>query len=220
MGQYYNVLLKEGKKTPVVYDRYLIINGKREYTMAKLMEHSWVGNYFVDTICAKIYKSASTFKIIWMGDYGDTIFKYGHIDNIKLTESQVCRFHDRCWDENAKTRAIKYAAFYFQNKYLVNHTQKLCIDLGKYYEKSVMLLPNGEKWCIHPLPLLTCIGNGLGGGDYTAPTANSDKELIGSWAWDDISIEEDAIPDYTDFCPIFKERGWEKTQEEICEEEN
>ena len=51
MGQYYNVLLKEGNKTPVVYDRHLIIKGKREYTMAKLMEHSWIGNFFVDTIC-------------------------------------------------------------------------------------------------------------------------------------------------------------------------
>ena len=74
MGQYYNVLLKEGKKASVAYDRHLIVNGKKEYTMAKLMEHSWIGNHFVDTMCSKIYNSSSTFRIVWMGDYGDTVF--------------------------------------------------------------------------------------------------------------------------------------------------
>ena len=42
MGQYYNVLLKEGKKASVAYDRFLIVKGERQYTMAKLMEHSWI----------------------------------------------------------------------------------------------------------------------------------------------------------------------------------
>ena len=214
MGQYYNVLLKEGNKTPVVYDRHLIINGKREYTMAKLMEHSWIGNFFVDTICEKMYESASSFRIIWMGDYADTVFRYGDTKNLKLTESEVCRFYDRCWDESTKTRAIKKADFSFHNKFLINHTQKLCIDLDKYYKTSVMNTKYGDDWCIHPLPLLTCIGNGLGGGDYTAPTANSDTELVGSWAWDEISINDEPIPEYLDFCPIFKERGWEETEGE------
>jgi hypothetical protein len=37
----------------------------------------------------------------------------------------------------------------------------------------------------HPLPLLTCEGNGRGGGDY-----RGDSPLIGSWARDIISVEE------------------------------
>lgn len=96
MGQYYNILLKEGNKASIAYDRYLIVNGARQYTMAKLMEHAWIGNHFVDTICAKIYASASTFKIVWMGDYGDTVFRYGKAENISLTEQDVLRLYDRC----------------------------------------------------------------------------------------------------------------------------
>lgn len=150
MGQYYNVLLKESKKASVAYDRYLIVNGKKEYTMAKLMEHSWIGNYFVDTICAKIYNAASTFRVVWMGDYGDTVFRYGKNENISLTEQEVVRLYDRCWDENAKTRAIKKTDFNYRNKFLINHTQKLYIDFNEYYGKSVMHTKYHDDWCIHP----------------------------------------------------------------------
>ena len=217
MGQYYNVLLKEGKKASVAYDRFLIVKGERQYTMAKLMEHSWIGNHFVDTMCAKIYKTASTVRVVWMGDYGDTIFRYGKNENITLTEQEIVRLYDRCWDENVKTKAIRKADFDFHNKFLINHTQKLYIDLNEYYEKSVMHTKYGDDWCIHPLPLLTCIGNGLGGGDYHAPTANSDKELVGTWAWDEITIDDEPNPNYTKICPIFKERGWEEDSEDIDE---
>lgn len=210
MGQYYNVLLKEYNKPSVVYDRYLIVNGKKEYTMAKLMEHSWIGNHFVDTICAKIYNNAAMFRVVWMGDYGADIFRYGKHENISLSEKEVIRLYDRCWDEKTKTRAIRKAEFDFHNKFLTNHTQKLCIDLNEYYKNSVMHTKYNDDWCVHPLPLLTCIGNGLGGGDYHAPTENSDTHLVGSWAWDLISIEDSPFPNYTTICPIFKEKGWEE----------
>ena len=32
MGQYYNILMKEENKNTVVYNRDLIVNGKKEYT--------------------------------------------------------------------------------------------------------------------------------------------------------------------------------------------
>lgn len=41
---------------------------------------------------------------------------------------------------------------------------------------------------IHPLPLLTCEGNGRGGGDFR--TENEDYlKLIGSWARNRITIQ-------------------------------
>ena len=64
-------------------------------------------------------------------------------------------------------------------------------------------------WCIHPLPLLTCIGNGLGGGDYTNPTLASTDHLLGTWAWDEITITDEPINDYEEIYPLFKEYGWE-----------
>ena len=45
-------------------------------------------------------------------------------------------------------------------------------------------------------------------------TAKEIAELVGSWAWDEISINDEPIPEYLDFCPIFKERGWEETEGE------
>ena len=48
MGQYYRVLEKEGNKRLVVYNRNIIIGGKEKYTSAKLMEHSWWYNEFVN----------------------------------------------------------------------------------------------------------------------------------------------------------------------------
>ena len=61
--------------------------------------------------------------------------------------------------------------------YIVNHTKKV------YIEKK------GE---FHPLPLLTAEGNGRGGGDYRGPN----MDLVGTWARDVISMENEA-PEYT-----------------------
>jgi hypothetical protein len=61
--------------------------------------------------------------------------------------------------------------------YIVNHTKKV------YVKKN-----NG----MHPLPLLTAEGNGRGGGDYYGPN----MDIVGTWARDVISMEEEA-PDYT-----------------------
>jgi hypothetical protein len=62
--------------------------------------------------------------------------------------------------------------------YIVNHTKKV------YIEKK----GNG----LHPLALLTAEGNGHGGGDYDG----SNMEMVGTWARDVISMENEA-PDYT-----------------------
>ena len=61
--------------------------------------------------------------------------------------------------------------------YIVNHTKKV------YVKKN-----NG----FHPLPLLTAEGNGCGGGDYAGPN----MEMVGTWARDVISMENE-VPDYT-----------------------
>ena len=47
MGQYYRTLKKESNGRLVVYNRNIIVDGKEEYMMAKLTEHSWWYNPFV-----------------------------------------------------------------------------------------------------------------------------------------------------------------------------
>jgi len=61
--------------------------------------------------------------------------------------------------------------------YIVNHTKKVYVV---------------KKGHLHPLPILTAEGNGSGGGDYYGPN----MDLIGTWARDVISMENEA-PNYT-----------------------
>jgi hypothetical protein len=61
--------------------------------------------------------------------------------------------------------------------FVINHTKKQFINKAK--------VPNKDGWRIHPLPLMTCEGNGAGGGDYWGKDS---KTLVGSWARDVISV--------------------------------
>ena len=59
--------------------------------------------------------------------------------------------------------------------YIVNHSKKQFINKNKDYYNV-----------LHPLPLLTCEGNGRGRGDY-----KGESNLIGIWARDIISVERE-----------------------------
>ena len=43
MGQYYRPVLKINNRIEIL-NRNLIIDGQEEYMLAKLTEHSWIGN--------------------------------------------------------------------------------------------------------------------------------------------------------------------------------
>jgi hypothetical protein len=64
-----------------------------------------------------------------------------------------------------------------KTKYLVNHDKKQFVN-------KTNVPKDRDGWRIHPLPLLTCEGNGRGGGDF-----RGDSDLVGSWARDIISVE-------------------------------
>ena len=200
MGQYYIVLEIENNKKLIVYNRNIIVDGKEEYMMAKLTEHSWWLNPFVNAICEKIYNNNHS-RIIWMGDYADQFASELEDKHNGLTKAKIKSYHKRCWGEDDNTIAIPTTEFTLDDKYLINHTKREYINCSTYYKESEM----EDEWCLHPLPLLTCIGNGLGGGDYRRPTLGSSTELVGMWAWDEISITDEPISDYTEIFPIFKE---------------
>ena len=160
MGQYYNIIIKpQGQDKVHAYDRTL----DGEYTMAKLMEHSWYLNPMVNAISAKLYHKPS--QIAWVGDYYDK----GELSNYAYPKNKrYCKLH--------KTE------FTLNDKYLVNHTKKLILDCWNYLRDCI--IKNEDSWVPHPLPLLVALGNGRGGGDYSG--INEDK--IGSWAWDVLEI--------------------------------
>ncbi len=202
MGQYYQTVYKEQNKNTQYYNRYLIIDGKEEYTMAKLTEHSWFYNDYVNTICNKIYNTKNKVRIIWMGDYSNEFLDEHPKTFNKYKTKALLKLYEVCWNNKKdRTKSIQFIEFNLLNKYLVNHTKKLFIDCSKYLKNNVI-----DGWCLHPLPLLTCIGNGCGGGDYRGPSDDSDFELVGTWAWDKISILDSPPNDYLELSPIFKEK--------------
>ena len=191
MGQYYNIIIKEkGHRTITAYDRTL----DGEYTMAKLMEHSYYLNPMVNAICEKLYKNPS--RIAWVGDYADE-----EGDNLEL--------YSAAWGDNVEYEELHKSFFNLNGLFLVNHTKKLILDCWEYLKKS--LRQETADWCdgwvIHPLPLLTALGNGRGGGDY----GGMNKDLVGSWAWDELEIVEweDVKPlekqGYQQYMVLFKE---------------
>ena len=66
-------------------------------------------------------------------------------------------------------------------RYLVNLDTKEFVDISKSPISNVWIDPETRKkhsYCIHPLPLLTCEGNGRGCGDFSGEDPN---ELVGKW---------------------------------------
>jgi len=167
MGQYYYAVI-------------LDVNGWIRVWMVpglgiKLMEHSYLGNEGVETFEAELTPEGRHHKsrVVWCGDYADA--EPGLGKNLHL----IC--HER--NDLALHSAIKHTDAY---PFLVNHTKRQFVDKSK--------VPKGVQGSqIHPLPLLTCEGNGRGGGDF-----HGESPLIGSWARDVISAEKTAPEGFTE----------------------
>lgn len=179
MGQYYNVVIKN-KNTIIAYNRE--VDGK--YTMAKLTEHSWWYNPFVSSITKLLYKNPC--QVAWIGDYSQT----------EYTEEINPILFEFAWGDEVEKHSIHQDEMYLDGKYLVNHTIEAYLDCDKYKARC-----NNNDWILHPLSLLTAVGNGLGGGDYYG----INKDQIGGWAWHTISVEDDIPVGYEELEYIFKE---------------
>jgi hypothetical protein len=191
MGQYYKpVLLNEAKNKPLawVYSHDIKYKFERSdgktFMMGnglKLMEHSWVANKFVQTIEALLTAGNPWYMqpIVWAGDYADG-------ENGEDSDNIFSMCEDELKATKKKLRLPKKFI------YVVNHTKKQYVDKTK--------VPDSDGWKIHPLPLLTCEGNGRGGGDF-----RGESELVGSWARDVISIESRIPAGYTELIFDLKE---------------
>ena len=163
MGQYYNpVILTEDQKPIGFFYSHDFGSG------LKLMEHSWLKNPFVRYV--EKFLEAQPSKIVWAGDYADrepdtekNLYELSEAA-IKLTHDEAPK--ENIWDHKFKTKYYRY---------LVN------LDTFEYVDKNK--IPENAGWKIHPLPLLTCEGNGRGGGDF-----RGDSNLIGLWARNRITV--------------------------------
>jgi hypothetical protein len=157
MGQYYKAaILGEDRKT---VEKWFY---SWDYECGlKLMEHSWMKNPYVQAVEKSIFQKPT--HLVWAGDYADE-------------DDDGLNVYDRC-EEPKQSHVVDTSDFYFMS-YIVNHTKKC-------YVNKINVSESEDGWRIHPLPLLTCEGNGRGGGDYRGAS-----DLIGTWARDLISVEE------------------------------
>ena len=172
MGQYYKPVNLKNKQWVYSHDIKEKCTGHdgKTYMMGsglKLMEHSWMKNSFVKSIESLLIPGGAWHKqpIVWAGDYAP------EEQNLTLNIFSMCE------EENADKK-IKPKPLKGKYNFIVNHTKKEYVDKRK--------VPDKDGWQIHPLPLLTCEGNGQGGGDF-----RGDSKLVGKWARDIISVEKD-----------------------------
>ena len=159
MGQYYYpIILNSDGKIVVWMCAHNYNNG------LKLMEHSYLGNNFVSTFEFGLSPEGPHYKsrVVWAGDYADK-----ELDQEK-------NLYQMCDEYTMISPQVKETKMY---RYIINHSKKQFVDKTKAAKQ--------ENFALHPLPLLTCEGNGRGGGDY-----RGESPLIGSWARDVISVEE------------------------------
>ena len=175
MGQYYMAILGDSYGLNCkVFDRS--VDG--EYTFAKLLEHSWWKNPFVNAFSEFIYNKPS--RVAWVGDYAD------EPDDFDFPNCSA--FYVPCykeiWGDMVSTVGVSSTDFTLDGKFLLNHDTRLFIDLDEYKATSV----DKDGWTIHPLPLLTAVGNDRGSSDFHE--GNTGFEFVGSWAWQLISIAD------------------------------
>ena len=196
MGQYYKplILRQKGKRTysEGFYSHYYDHNG------LKLTEHSWCGNHFTETVLAQLFNKPG--RLYWMGDYTDK----EDFEDVNLW-NKLKKIYKKFQAEIDWNTSYDAPDRYIKNTYtcpemvtsrvgrfILNHDKKVYIDMEKYEKEAIK-----NEWTevpLHPVPLLTCTGNGRGGGDYYGPGS----EECGTWAGDLIETQDVRPNGYTD----------------------
>lgn len=211
MGQYYTpVILNEeggtviGSFEPHEFDR----NG------SKLMEHSYFENGLVQSVVAKALMASITsgkpITLAWVGDYADldedirTGYYTGQgrdYERIFLRAQRAANNRVRRLkpDDEDIAKAYKHGgSVVFYN---IIRKEKLSLLLNKKAQierrkaRGISVYDDDpELFIIHPIPLLTAIGNGKGGGDYH-DDGSTCMEWVGKWALHPLWVVPDGVPE-------------------------
>lgn len=165
-----------------------------------LMDYAWIDDGFAMSAYHLIHKRPR--RIAGMGSCVDlsieNLLSFGKVlpdrfYNLYFTAWSITEPAKRIFPNQVATEVDFFRILTKgRKKYLVNHSQKICLDMQKYIRKNTR---NGR--CLSPLPLLTAVGNlhkdSSGRGDYTSSVG---KEDVGSWALDLIEVTEIKPIDY------------------------
>jgi hypothetical protein len=175
MGQYYKPINIDKKQYVYSHD---FGNG------LKLMEHSYVGNHFVNAVESLLCEGGAWHgdRIVWAGDYADPE-KGARAKRYKDSSGQMKSFKPNLFDliddGVKKEMRIKPDMTEKNHRFVINLDTKQFVDTEKVPLTDVYTDEHGKEWpfTIHPLPILTCEGNGRGGGDL-----HKEDPLVGTWA--------------------------------------
>ena len=106
------------------------------------------------------------------------------------------------WSNNF---CVKYSG------YLLNHTQKLAVNLADYFEQSKSMNRNGDVYAIDAIPVLTETGNGSMMAFFNGISAANTDELVGAWCADLLQITEELPENYKLLNCCFAEI-WDRTR--------
>ena len=204
MGQYYYpTILREKNKRFYSEEFY-----SHDYDNGlKLTEHSYCGNNFVETIMAQLLNKPG--RLAWIGDYhSDGDFAELNPDLPEIIEKKFYA-HYKCftspgYEYCCKGKHIKYynkpeEVKERQGRFIINHDKQCYIDMEEY-EKNNLTCTEDNDWHFHPIPLLTAVGNGRGGGDFSG----IGEEDVGCWAGDLLEVRNVKPNGYQDVTEDFQ----------------
>ena len=204
MGQYYRpiIIAPDG--------RILSVSPWDFNSGAKLTEHSWISNPFVNAAYSLIYKSPK--KVAWIGDYARDDYNpdeevYARV--LMTDEFQKC--YDSVWGEDHEglpaklfsKRDLEVLGFETEGMHLVNHDKQAYVDITAFIRENTTRGGVWDGYCMNPLPLLTACGNGRGGGDYLEEHVG--YEDIGIWAFDSLEYTDKIPTGFTEAIFYFDE---------------
>ncbi len=181
MGQYYEAVLRKPN------GEFIVLNPHAFNVGAKLLEHSCINNSFVKRVIQLL--TNNPMQLAWLGDYAvlddvktknaaDLLISFNNFKekeiNYEFNKLSPCKKIPISDLENSEIN---------QNKYVIyNKAKKEFVDVEEY----LSVLGSKQGNILHPLPILSSIGNGRGGGDYYE--ASPCYKRVGSWACDEIIV--------------------------------
>ena len=162
----------------------------------------WGGGYVViddnlkDISSTEILLGISTYEDYESFEYNnEDIQSKSYYDRVKFIDDNgklwnriyVWDDAERYFDWN-KTHSALYCG------YLINHSQKLAVDLADYHQRSKFLNKEGESMAIDAVPVLTETGGGAQMAYFDGVSYDSTEKLAGKWCGDLLQIV-DELPD-------------------------
>ena len=193
MGQYYYpTILREKNKRFYSEEFYAL-----DYDNGlKLTEHSYCGNHFVETIMAQLLNNPG--RLAWLGDYHE-VGDFAELNPSlpKIVEKRFYKHYESEYDYCAGKHVRHYSkpeeVEERQGRFILNHDKKCYIDIEEY-EKDNLTCAEEDDLHFHPIPLLTAVGNGRGGGDFSG----IGEKDVGRWAGDLLEVRNAKPNGYRD----------------------